>query len=116
MPIDKTTKSGMPKGMLKSKRRGRDLSTPLAESGSFDPIMIDRKLSEHDPRYVKAQKSYDSILKVNPKKAEAFRKKKNNTTHSDGTGMYIEPGNVVDRTIRKFPYYVEFKKPLIRKK
>jgi len=109
MPIDKTTKSGMPKGMLKSKRRGRDLSTPLAESGFFDPV-------QHEPRYVKAQKSYDSILKVNPKKAEAFRKKKNNTTHSDGTGMYIEPGNVVDRTIRKFPYYVEFKKPLIRKK
>ncbi|HAY89290.1 MAG TPA: hypothetical protein DCY51_07605 [Bacteroidetes bacterium] len=35
MPIDKTTKSGMPKGMLNSRRRGRDLSTPLAPS-KFD--------------------------------------------------------------------------------
>ncbi len=83
MPIDKTTKSGMPKGMLKSKRRGRDLSTPLAETGSFDPV-------QHEPRYVKAQTTYDSLLKVNPKKAESFRKKKNKTIHSDGTGMYIK--------------------------
>lgn len=102
--------------MGKPKKRGRDLSTPLAATGSLDPMMGDRRRSEHDPRYVKAQVSYDSILKVNPKKAEAFRKKKNNTTHSDGTGMYIEPGNVVNRTIRKFPYYVDFKKPLIRKR
>jgi len=71
--------------MGKPKKRGRDLSTPLAPTGSFDPV-------QHEPRYVKAQRSYDSILKVNPKKAEAFRKKKNTTTHSDGTGMYIAPG------------------------
>ena len=109
MPFDKKklkNNMDMPR-MGKPKKRGRDLSTPLAPTGFFDPV-------QHEPRYVKAQKSYDSILKVNPKKAEAFRKKKNNTTHSDGTGMYIEPGfmggvNVADRTHRKSAYSVKFK-------
>jgi len=85
MPIDKTTKSGMPKGMLNSRRRGRDLSTPLAPSKfdyrdvGADQLMKmqakQKKMMGDRPKMKKEMEEFNAYMSNDGENAKEFGRK-----------------------------------------